>query len=448
MGRTSGLAWPGLLALALAVGCGGSSGDDDDDDIVIPDADTTAPDAPPNGDGNDSFDDAEEITVDGAGGQGVIQEPLDHDFFKFSGTEGAWLQIVTVANPMDDLEKIDTVIQLYDASMTMIAENDDAVPRVSTDSELALRLPATGTYYLEIQEFSDWDPGTATAEGDPAFTYQVLITTLDPDAPGILEETTDAGDTPGTAVAAKFNMGAGMILGDLNGPTDVDVYSLAMGASGGVPILISSAVAPGGNKGYGSTTSVGDIYITDAAGTQVLAKIDGTDGRFALSPPVAENTTYLLWVEHPGGSAGANDFYFYRFFTGQENPAEAETVAGQNDAAVDAEVLTPTMGSHFIAPRLTTDADVDYFSFQATAGQMISVACTARSSGSGVQGFRAAIHDAADTQIAAMNEPATQTLFIDGVTAPSGGAFYLRLSKTGQDAAIDGDWARCGVHVE
>jgi hypothetical protein len=450
MGRTTGWAWISTVAaLALATACGGGDSGDDDDDIVLPDADTSGnPDAPPGGgDGNDSFGDAQELTVDGPGGQGVIQEPLDHDFFKFTGTAGAWLHIVTVANPNDDPALVDTVVQLYDESMTRIAENDDAVPRVNTDSELALRLPATGTYYLEIQEFSDWDPASPTAEGDPSYTYQILITTFDGMAPGILEETTDAGDMPGTAVAAKFNMNSGVILGDLNGPGDVDVYSLAVGAAGpGVPLLISSAVAPAGDTGYGSTTSVGELYITNMANTQVLAKIVGTDGRFALSPPVQANTTYLLWVKHPGGTAGANDFYFYRFFIGQENPAETETVPGTNDTTTGAESKVFEMGSFFVLAHLP-DGDVDYFRFQATAGQMLSVACTAHSSGSGVTGFRAEVRGPTDVPLSGVTEPSAQTLSIGPLTVATSDTHYLRLSKTGQEAGINGDWARCGVHV-
>ena len=56
----------------------------------------------------------------------------------------------------DDPEMIDTVITLYDGSMNQIAENDDAIPRFNTDSELVIHVPAAGTYYVEVQEFSDW----------------------------------------------------------------------------------------------------------------------------------------------------------------------------------------------------------------------------------------------------------------------------------------------------
>jgi len=46
------------------------------------------------------------------------------------------------------------VITLYDESGDVqIAEADDSVPRISTDSELFYRVPATGTFCLRVWEF-------------------------------------------------------------------------------------------------------------------------------------------------------------------------------------------------------------------------------------------------------------------------------------------------------
>jgi hypothetical protein len=103
----------------------------------------------------------------------VISPARDEDYYSFEGTAGDWIQIVTIANPEDDPALIDTVITLFDASMTQIAENDDSVPRINTDSEIITRLPATGTYYIQVQEFSTWM--METPEGGSTFTYQINV---------------------------------------------------------------------------------------------------------------------------------------------------------------------------------------------------------------------------------------------------------------------------------
>jgi hypothetical protein len=435
----------------LTAACGG---DDDDDSADVDgggsDIDASGGgdiDAAMVGDGNDSFADAQTLGIDDPlGVNGAIQEPADRDFFKFDATAGDWLKIVTVANAMDDLEMIDTVIKLYDSSMTQIAENDDAVPRINTDSEVIIRLPSTGTYYVEILEWSDW-ASQQPFEGDPTFTYQLLATTVNPAGLGVLEDP-ENGDDAGSAEPVKFDMGGGLVIGDFNDATDVDVFEVSLGVATG-PLTFSSAIAPDGTDGYGSTAPAGEVYLTNAAGTQILARIDATKGPFELSPPVVQNTTYQVWITRPAGATpGANDFYVYKFCTFQGNPKEAETAAGQNDTTGTAEAMTEQAGSYFIRADLTTDTDLDYFSFTATAGQKISVACAAARVGSGAIGMRAEVRDAADAVLASQNESLAASLFIEDVDATAGGTYYLRLSKTGQDAEVSGNFVRCGVHKQ
>jgi len=447
LGVVSVAALTGLVGLA---GCGDDDDDDDDDDIVIvPDA-AEGPDADPSGgDGNDDFGDAQALTLDGAGTAGRIQAPLDHDFFKVDLTAGTWIQIVTEANAMDSLDEVDTVITMYDASMTQVAENDDAVPRINTDSEVIFRIPTTGTYYIEVLEYTEWDVGNDPPEGEDTilFDYVVIARTVDPNAVGVLEDP-ETGDNLASATDAKFDMGAGVIVGDFNDNTDVDVFRLAVGATMG-PLTLSSAVAPDGADGYGSTTSPGNVSVTNEAGTQILARIDATTGAFQVSPPINPSTNYLVWIEHPGGATGANDFYVYKFFLGQGNPPEAETGMGQNDTTLTAELLTDNgAGSHFILSNIQDGGDLDYFKFSASAGKTISVACAGQSAGSGVRGFTAQVRDQDDGVLATQLEPVGAGVNIQDVNASYTGQYYLRLTKSGQDAEVTGKFARCGVHVQ
>ena len=49
--------------------------------------------------------------------------------------------------------------------MTQIARNDDGQPRVSPDSELITRLPATGTYFVRVEDLN--------GAGRASFTYEL-----------------------------------------------------------------------------------------------------------------------------------------------------------------------------------------------------------------------------------------------------------------------------------
>src|SRR5687767_3829216 len=109
------------------------------DDAGMPDAGRISvdsgprPDAgPPPGDGNDTPATADEIMIGAKSPTaGVLNPPGDDDWYTFEGMADQWVQILTTANMDDDPEMVDTVLTLYDSTMTQIAENDDRVPRVN-----------------------------------------------------------------------------------------------------------------------------------------------------------------------------------------------------------------------------------------------------------------------------------------------------------------------------
>ena len=155
-------------------------------------------------DGNDSFDDAQDVTGQ-ASVREVISRPGDIDYFRFTATEGDWLFLRTNANRDDNPDMIDTVITLYNADRTQVAENDDAYPRNDVDSEIIYLVPSTGTYYAKLQEFSTWK-GDRAAEGGPqGYSYQLIISPLavEDSNSGVVDA--EAGDDASSAQAMVFS---------------------------------------------------------------------------------------------------------------------------------------------------------------------------------------------------------------------------------------------------
>lgn len=449
------------FALALA-GCGDDDGPGGQPDAA-PEAD--APPSPPDagggppdasvGDNNDSFEQAQNVPVgDQNGALGAIQTPGDHDFFKFMGTAGQWLSITTSANPMDDLDAVDTVITLYDASMNRIAEDDDAVPRVNTDSEIIIKLPSTGTFYVEVQEYSDWagDP----PEGRSDYIYRLIVLPLDPATLPAVGQETEPNDDVMTASPSKLvnQMGStfGIMLGGFASASDVDVVKFTVPA--GARRFTSFSTVPWGNLGYGSTASIGRVWVTDATGAVTIARLapSMSAGPWDMNPPLMGGD-YYLWIERPmGASAGTNDFWVLKHFTGtQDNPAETEgdTVGGMNDTLAQAQALTqqtqPGFKVAYILAWLPVGDLADYFSFSVAAGEKVSVYCGSQSAGSGIMGLKAEVVNASDVTLAQETESATQGIAIRDVSVGGAGTYYVKLTKAGQDAAVTGNWIRCGV---
>lgn len=463
--RFTSLAVGAALSLSL-VACGDDGGGDMMDsgmpdampDTSMPDTsapdtsvpDTSMPDAMPDGSTGDSFDTAVPITVQEAMEPPVtdaIEAPGDSDFYTFEGTEGQWMGIFTSGNEDDDPMMVDTVITLYDSTRTRIAENDDAQPRTTTNSELLTRLPSTGTYYIEVQEFSAWSGGDP--EGQPDFEYGLSLVQIEAGA-ALVTVDAERGDDAGTAPTFAWtpDPAAQFIFGTYRDDTDVDVLRFAV--TGGRRSF-SLDIMPQGDQGYGSTVDTGDVWITSLdEPTVIIARVDGSGDR-ALNPTLAEGN-YLLWVDHPGG-AGSNDFYALKANLGTENTNEAEVVGeSTNDTLATAEALTlmddgTGTSTGFVLSTLT-DGDVDYRSFDVAADQEVTIVCASLRGGSGVVGLTASLHDSTDTLRPGATgvETAMDNVRIVETTPPAG-TYYLRLEKTGQDATVTGSWARCGLFV-
>jgi hypothetical protein len=374
-----------------------------------------------------------EVTVGDPYGEADAIDPAgDTDLFQFQAVEGQWLRIFT----RHGNSPVDPVVTLFDASMTRLAESDDDIPRTGTDSEINFHVPASGTYFLEVQEFSTWNGDMPM--GGSTYVYTIRIRVYDDAEDGVMIDP-ETGDTAASAIDDEL----GTILGTFRDTSDVDVYRFRNPSTSSIA-RYSVAVLPAGPDGQGSTTPAGRVWLTDRAGARVLASVDGAIGNDALEPPVNQ-TDYLLWVAHPGSGGGSNDYYVLKSNLFVENPPER--MDGRNETLPGAELLdvVPDGMNRRAFVLADLDAgDVDYFRFDVMAGEEMFLACAAESSGSGVRDLVAEIRDPMDVMMmSAMEDPTG--LFIMPFVPTSTGAMYVRLAAGTPEAMVAGRWVRCGM---
>ena len=478
LGSVNALAAGGLLAGALLLmACGGSTSQPQD---ASPQQDFAAqfdrnlgdtpqsdvlPDAPV---GNHTFETATKVTVGSAAVAGTISKPGNVDYYKFDAVAGDWLRVHTEAEFLSPASDCDTVIILYDASRTQIAVDDEALPKVNNDSEIIMRVPATGTYYVTVQDISTYNTALVP-RGGATYKYELTIARMNLATAGVVVDT-EPNDTvaqaqpivyfPPSASSPDYRMA--YVIGVFESQADEAAFVLSVPSSD-AGLLVRNAtidIMPAGSdstdgNAYGSTTRLGEVSLTDATGATVIARIDNSlaNGPSRLGPPLGPGD-YLLRIKHPTTALGTNDFFVMKVQLRTENPIEAEGsgVTGVNDTLATAEALAPVDVSggrvgYFILAHLAP-ADVDYFSFPVAANDKISVSCSAARAGSGLTGLQVSVRDSSDAVIAAgsATDTAGQELRITNTTPNPVGTYYLRLEASGQAAGITSDFARCGTY--
>jgi pre-peptidase len=421
-------------------------------------------------DGNDDFATAEKLTVDVA--IDAFLEPWsDQDFYVFQGTKGQALSLSIKAEEIPfDAHTIDTVLTLYDASMTRIAENDDPTPRTTDDAQLFTVLPADGAYYVRVTECWSWATdavGCAKPRTKLSTAYTLRVSNLDGTIPGITADVEKGNDSttavPVTYAAALDKGGRPLstVYGRFEAFDDVDVFSFDFPAdvvevAAGSRLLASEWILRGGPSADGATSPVGKVYITTQADpTQRLGQIDEKDfgGKGArLWPPLDPAGQYYLFVEHPLAPFGTNDFYVERHGAVSSNALEQNEAA--NNAIAGAEALLPAEdGSFYIEGDLgNAAADVDHFSFDVSgqAGKTVTAICVSGRAGSGLQSFEVDLIDPSTmSNLAIIKETPQSDAATDMIPVPAGAkTLILRLSAAAQDPVVTGAYYRCGVHFE
>lgn len=100
----------------------------------------------------------------------ILTDPLidpagDVDFYRFSGAAGDEVVIDIDASSLGSA--LDSTLELQNSSGTVLASNDDYNGNV--DSYLTYTLPAAGTFYIRVREFSHGD------EGGPNYFYTLKL---------------------------------------------------------------------------------------------------------------------------------------------------------------------------------------------------------------------------------------------------------------------------------
>lgn len=112
----------------------------------------------------------------------IFGQPRDQDFYVFQGTEGDTVQ-VDVRARFTLGGTLDSFLVLRDAQGNKLAFNDDANGQ---DSALTFKLPATGTYYLQVSsctilcESEGDDPAKGQDDNNPFNKYVLELRQLKP----------------------------------------------------------------------------------------------------------------------------------------------------------------------------------------------------------------------------------------------------------------------------
>jgi hypothetical protein len=176
--------------------------DSDTDADADTDADTDADaDADTDADADadtDADTDAKELTFDADGKiatTDAIDPAGDRDLFFVQPTPGTFVEAFTASYIYDEDGVPDTVMRLYDSSLTMLTEGDD-FPYWSWGTDSALYWQATDEdgYYVEILEWSDW--AGETPAGGSRYDYELYLSELEvTDYEWAANDTTEEADT-------------------------------------------------------------------------------------------------------------------------------------------------------------------------------------------------------------------------------------------------------------
>lgn len=429
------------------------------------------------GDGNDTFETATPMNT-GEDTFGTLEAvDVDVDFYRFSGNAGDLIFIDTAAKPETDPfsnEYPDLVVTLYDSAQQQIAENDDPfLNRDTNDSEIYTVLPATGDYYIRVQDCLTWEGGGVDNCSPAAdiiyFDYGLRVTVIDNTSDDVTLDPENGNDET-TAAATAYteestgNYYASLAYGGFADNADIDVFSISLPpnlAFTEAPMLNVTFVGPEGPTGCGTTNNVGMTWVEDGAGTVVSSmdhSLNAVERPRRLRAPMPVDTQHYLFVQHPGGTAGANDFYILLHSPSDSNPLEAQEAANGDPATPEALTgsAVDTAYGYFVQGTMA-DGDEDHYLVDGapasgfdTATWTLSVACGAQRSGSGLRALSAEVLGAAAPHTPVPNATGTETaaddLFVDDVALGGESQFVVKLSGGTADATVSSRFYMCGIY--
>ncbi len=526
---TLGMVGTGLAMVALAQGCGGTTTGNTGSgtggkspttsSTKATSSSTSMMTGPTSGSGgsgaggggtatNTSFSSAQPIMVDPmTATAGTLPDAMTSLYYSFTGKAGDFIEIQALAQALvmgtptmphdpNDETVTDTVVTLYlPDKATIWAQDDDAWPRVSTDSTLYTQLPMDGTYYFLVQDCNALAVNNPNVTCAPAanisdFNFQVAVI----DLTALKADVVGSTSTPATITykmpnGDKTDYGTYELDGDFAMQKDVHTFNFTPPSN-----TPSSDAAHTRNRAYfwvqpygagdGDGTAI-DVVLTakDMAGN-VLAQADQEyygngdnpqDNAMQFSFPFddqfgnALGSPFVLDVAVSNGTAlqPMKSFYSIEHFEGgfEYGQPEAEGPKGSmmNDTAATAETLTSpsgVTGGFFIDGNISSPTDVDWFTATIpSTAKKYYIACEAARDGSGLQGFTAELMSSTSGATGTMTmltplgpEVANPKTDLQsnpmGTAIPTGAtSVFLKISATGQSSTVAGTYYHCEIDL-
>lgn len=403
---------------------------------ILPDADDLQDEDAGEPVKHDSFETALRIEADGPTVLTDERTADQVDYFVFSGEAGTFYELSTNRGTFSP----DNLISLYDSNRQLLAENDVGWiwPGDTLDVRLVVRLPATGDYFVRIEDLFTPPEFFQESTGIGTLLYYVLrVRAISADTEGYA-----FADAASASVRLLKDEASGYEFITLLGQFDADADLIPF--SGVADDLLVGHIHPGGPSGSGSTARGGRVRVS--AGDHMLAEIDRTKGQEFIRPPVTAGGHQLSISAD--GPLGDNPFYAFDLVLLPDNPREQSEAANGSLAGAEPIVFTGRGRRRGLLSVTLAPGDTDYFRFDAASGQVVAIGCEAESAGSGVRGLSAELRDAADSVLASAAESTTVNLQLPVVRIGAAGTYYLRLSsESAEPAPAIEPWTRCSMTV-
>jgi len=383
---------------------------------------------------NESFETALPIEPGSSRLQDVVHEKQSN-FFTFEAASVGFYEFKTESSDFSP----DVVLKVYDASRTLIAQNDNGslFPGDEVDARLVLRLPKPGRYFVEVSD--PYTPARYFNSELSLLFYHLDARELVPGAVGV----SHAGST---VAEARFSIDetSGYSFVTLVGalePSGVDEFSF----TGLENQALIGHLLPSGMQGNGSSATTAQVRVLNTD-RRLLGVLDGQHGEAQIFPPVTTGTHTVTVAAPP--TVGDNGFYAVDLVMLPDNPREQAETANAQLSGAEALMFDGPGRRRALFLSDVPDADVDYYRLDAAKGESIVVSCEGQSAGSGVRDLKVELRDEADQVLSVAVESPAHEHDLDRWVVTTPGVYYVRLSSVLVSAAQEAEpWVRCVVLV-
>jgi hypothetical protein len=293
---------------------------------------------------------------------GTLDPAGDSDFFGFNATQGQQLTIDINAQSISPASGIDTVVTLFDSSGRQVAENDDG-PGSTLDSFLQFTIPTTGRYFFRVRDFS--------ARGGRNFNYQAVVKLSGGGGGG---NTVNEAEPNNAITQANLIVPNVTVAGVLSQNGDADFF--AFDATQGQRLTVdvdAQSLTP-------KSSADPEITLFDSNGRQIAENEDESssnrDPLLQFTLPSAGRYFFRIRDESNRGGSSFNYLARVTLTGGTQPPPGSVNESEPNNSLNQADSITPNVT---VRGTLDPNGDVDFFSFNATAGQRVKIDIDAQS---------------------------------------------------------------------